>query len=190
MINKFFPAIRTQTTGHCGPTAMALCITVLTGKLVKPRDVCKAAGNRLSGFRTGLDEEELKTAARKYGIEADLQLFDAKRKAITFLSEIVGHLMFNPNTGPVIVLVDDFSHWITILGYNHGKYLIRDSLEEERPFNSWHMNTLLRRAWNENEEGDTEPSQYFAIHTYRKDGKGPAIEITPEFIRKCKEGHK
>jgi ABC-type bacteriocin/lantibiotic exporter with double-glycine peptidase domain len=183
MKNKYFPAVRTQLSNHCGPTAMGLCLSVILGKQVSPREVCAAAKNRIKVWFSGLNETELQKASKVYGVTSKLVLYDNRRMGRRFMREIRDHVV---SKGPVIVLIDDFSHWVTVLGYQGGKFLIRDSLEK-KIFERWTPKTFLYWAWNLNEPGDKEPSQFFGIFPSRDDGLPPAVKTNTSFVRKCRK---
>jgi hypothetical protein len=102
---------------QCGPFALKHALIML-GKIVDERDVSRIAGTH---WWAGTDEVKLSRAARAY--ECDMPMvrrtnpLRAKRELLTALKH--GH--------PLLLCVDDWAHWITVVGAERGKFIYVDS---------------------------------------------------------------
>lgn len=187
--NKFFPAIQRQLPSHCGPTALSLAIAITTGKYVSPRKLAREGGRPVSAFWEGLDDKELSKAARKHSVRVKQVLLCGRGEGAAFIRTVREHVILK---GPAVVLACNFAHWICVIAYRNGKFIVRDPDKDPRVLNVWSPDTLKAAAWNADYEDDdsaAEPNQYFALLITRKDGKSPAVTIDPGFLRRCrKEG--
>ncbi|MFH1464226.1 MAG: hypothetical protein ABIO70_07555, partial [Pseudomonadota bacterium] len=162
-----------------------------------PRRLARAAGKPWKVFRTGLDEQDLKRAAAAQGVRSCLVQETRKGRGRSFAALVRRHL----GRGlPGILLVDDFAHWVAVVGWAEGRFLIMDPLSKHA-FNRWSVTTFLRDGWNrtwdeddededeeDEDEREGEPSQYFALLLERRDGKPPCLRVTEEYARLCETG--
>jgi len=179
MSEEFSPFAVMQEPGHCGPCSLASCLFML-GIEATQRDVAWTAGKPYKVFKEGLDEKELAHAAKKYAAMTEQILIPCRDEGHVFLRNVLGHLT---GAGPAILLVNDFEHWVAVVGYLERKsqFVIYDP-KADKPFFRWGHARLLREAWCESDDR-REPSQYFAILIRRKDGTKPVWRITEPWMR-------
>jgi hypothetical protein len=172
-----------QEPGHCGPTSLSSCLTVL-GIQADQRELARAMNKPYRTYREGVDEFEIRKAARRYGVRTEF-LARFEREKGPLLSR---RLRRWASRGlPAILLVDDFEHWVALLGYleERAQFIVMDPDDRHHAFNRWSEHTLLRRGWN---SGGVEPDQYFAILARRRDDQPPRWHITEAFLRLCEVG--
>jgi hypothetical protein len=186
--DRFSAVVDQQEIAHCGPTSLASCLAML-GIQTDQREVAKAAGKPFRVYREGLDENDLRRAARKLGAKCELILEPNKIRGGVFLKKLTAHLRKDL---PAILLVDNCGHWVAVLGMLGEKYVIMDP-NAENEFGLWSGSHLLRkRAWNldlkEKGEERERVDQYFAILVSRLDGKAAAWMTTKSFLKICTYG--
>jgi len=178
MTEAFAQLVDSQEEGHCGPTSLASCLCLL-GIDTNQHKVARATGKSRSQIvDDGLDEAEIKRAARKYRVKSEFVTVSAKSDGQAFLGKLKAHIAQGL---PAILLVDDYCHWVAVLGAIGNKFVVMDP-DAENEFGFWSDSYLIqRRAWNreEDEGGD----QYFAILLSRMDGKKAAYSLDKEFLR-------
>jgi hypothetical protein len=161
----------------------------MLGVKANQRDVAWAAGEPWRVFVEGLDENKLKKAALRYDVRTEKLLMESRKLGNAFVEALLTHLN---DHGPAILLVNDFEHWVSVVGYipERSRFIVYDPIGDE-PFNTWTKRELLRRAWNRNrnETGAEEDlSQYFTMLLRRKDGRRPLWRVTREWMRIHKRG--
>jgi len=131
----------------CGPFALKYALIML-GKIVDEKDVSRIAGTH---WWAGTDEIKLGRAARAY--DCDLQILRrtgslrAKRELLLALK----------NGYPCLLCVDDWEHWITVVGAEKGKFIYVDSREAPVVLvDTWRS---LRKRWVFSEEDPDDPTQ-------------------------------
>jgi hypothetical protein len=120
---------------QCGPFALKHALVVL-GVLQDERSITRIAG---SHWWYGTDELQLGRAARRY--DCDLLMIrrqdeaSARRELMKFLKRGL----------PVLLCVDDWSHWLTAVKFEQGKFILLDSRNPKvLTIASWPQ---LRRLW-------------------------------------------
>ncbi len=102
---------------QCGPFALKHAL-VLLGILADENEVAAVAGSR---WWSGTDEFQLAKAARRFNCDMTLiRRYDpelARRELISFLRRGI----------PVLLCVQEWSHWITAVKMEQGKFIILDS---------------------------------------------------------------
>jgi hypothetical protein len=102
---------------QCGPFALKHAL-VLLGILADEGDVAAIAGSR---WWSGTDEFQLAKAARRYNCDLTLiRRYDpelARRELVAFLNRGI----------PVLLCVQEWSHWVTAVKMEQGKFIILDS---------------------------------------------------------------
>ena len=185
--NKYFPAIQRQLPSHCGPTSLSLALAILMGKYISPRTLAREGGRPVSAFWEGLNDKELSCAARKHSVRVRHVFLRKRGEGMSFIRTVREHVI---HKGPAVVLAWDFEHWVCVIAYRNGKFIVRDPDKDPRILNSWSPETLKRVAWNaeyNDEDSESEPDQYFALLITRKDGKLPAVTVDSRFLRRCKK---
>jgi len=140
-------------------------------------------------FRTyteGVDEHEIRRAAHRYRTRTDFLTRVDQAKGPGFAQRLRSHLSAGL---PAILLVDDFGHWVALVGYltEREQFIVMDPDDRDHAFSRWSEHTLLRKGWNHSDDTG-EPDQYFAILTRRRDGKPPRWRINEAFLRLCELG--
>ncbi|MBI5548037.1 MAG: C39 family peptidase [Deltaproteobacteria bacterium] len=169
-----------QEDGHCGPTSLSSCLAIL-GIHAEQREIARAVGRPQRVYSEGMDERDIRRGARKFGVRTEFLSRLERGKGPGFARRLKGHLRQGL---PAILLVQDFSHWVAVIGRleEREQFIIMDPDDRHRAFSRWSEHTLLREAWNGHPHG-YEPDQYFAILTSRKDGRPPRWRITESFLR-------
>jgi hypothetical protein len=136
---------------QCGPFALKHALIML-GRIVNEKDVSRIAGTH---WWTGTDEIKLARAAKAY--DCDLKMIRRKNslraKRELLLSLKRGH--------PAILCVDNWNHWITVVGAEKGKFIYIDS--REAPVvcvDEWRS---LKRRWIYREKDSDDPTQMVTL---------------------------
>jgi len=163
---------------------MSYCFFIL-GKYVSQQEIAEATG--LSWWQrkhSGCDELSLKRAAKTFGVYSEFLRISNKRKGNIFIDELKKRLASGL---PAILCVDNFKHWIALLGYNaeEDKFIINDP-NDKVIFSKYRPNTLKKRCWNEDENSGEK--EYFAIVLSNKDYSEPQWRLTEDFIKLCNKG--
>jgi len=119
----------------CGPFALKHALAAL-GKLVDAREI-KAIAR--SHWWSGTDEIQLARAARAFGCDLVLE---RRRDAEHARKLLIKHLR---EQTPVLLCVDEWTHWITVVRHEEGRFVIIDS-EDDPVLNTvtWQQ---LRTRW-------------------------------------------
>ena len=185
-MDDFSPFTIAQVRNHCAPTSLSYCLYLL-GIHATQRKLAWAAGVPLKTYLEGMDEIETRRAAQAYGVTATFVEEHDCDRGPKFAARLRQHL----KTGnPAMLLVYDFTHWISVLGYADDRFVIADPDDMDKAFRKWSETTLLQQAWNEDddEDGDDAPDQYFAILLKRKDGRPSRWHITDDWLKLCARG--
>lgn len=119
----------------CGPFALKHALLSL-GKLVEGEHLAKLAGTH---WWSGTNEVKLARAARANDCELPLIRKRSADKARRKLNEVLARRV------PVLLCVDDWGHWITVVRHDQGNYVIIDSnLDPVIDVLTWPQ---LRRRW-------------------------------------------
>jgi hypothetical protein len=119
----------------CGPFALKHALVAL-GRMVEADDIATTARTH---WWSGTDEIRLARAAREF--ECDLVL-ERRRDAEEARKLLVEHLR---QQTPVLLCVDDWAHWITVVRAEDKRFVVIDS--ELDPVLSIHTWPELRRRW-------------------------------------------
>jgi hypothetical protein len=140
---------------QCGPFALKHALVSL-GVLKDEREISKLAG---SHWWHGTDELQLGRAARRFGCE--LQMI-RRHKDAQARTELVRFLRRGV---PVLLCVDEWSHWLTAVNVEHGKFILLDSREKKVvTIADW---PTLRRMWVYHEDDDVDDTvthTFFDLH--------------------------
>ena len=182
---KFFRQFEKQDGARCGPASLAFCLAmfghdqvtqhVLTNRL-------RVSADRLN--KEGFSETDMSRAADLYAVEtracrvAHYQDFD------TFVRNIDVSLFFGR---PVILMVWDFQHWLTVVGKVRNRYVIYDSAAVFKGLPLWTRGTLKQAAWNKCKDcpWDEEESIYYGLFFYPKDKLVNSWKVTEGFGYAC-----
>jgi hypothetical protein len=179
MSDEFSPFAVMQQPAHCGPCSLSSCLFML-GTDVTQRDVAWAAGKPYRVFREGMNERELSRAGRRYGALSGTAMSKTKTDGERFCRAVREHV---EQRGPAVLLVLDYQHWISVVGYLPAKrqFVIYDPSDDE-PFVRWGHERFIREAWNRSGNPRCPPI-YYALLLRRKDGQPPLWRITEDWIR-------
>ncbi|MBP1678612.1 MAG: hypothetical protein H6Q29_523 [Bacteroidetes bacterium] len=132
---------------QCGPFALKHALIML-GKFIDEKDVSRIAGTH---WWAGTDEVKLARAARKYDCSMKMvrrtSALRAKRELLLALKR--GY--------PCLLCVDGWSHWITIVGAERGKFIYIDS--STAPVVRVDEWRALKRRWVYREIDSDDPSE-------------------------------
>ena len=101
---------------NCGPLAVYNALRALGREDVSADDIKEAAG---TDERKGTDENGVKAALRKYGYDTATLAGPGRD---TFWDQLMSALA----TTPVIMVVDDNDHWITLIGKLGSRAIVAD----------------------------------------------------------------
>jgi len=173
-----------QEKSYCGPCSMSYCFFIL-GKYAAQTEIAEATD--LSWWQrkiSGCDELSLKRAADAFNVNSDFLRYSLKSKGGAFVRELKKNLAVG---NPAVLCVDNFAHWIALLGYNESedKFIINDP-NEDNIFGKYKPSTLKKRCWNEDEKNND--TEYFAIIVSSKDYNDTQWTLTEDFIKLCNKG--
>lgn len=132
---------------QCGPFALKHALIML-GKIVNEKQLSRLAGTH---WWAGTDEIKLARAARRY--DCDLK-FIRRKNALRAKRELLLSLKRNH---PALLCVDNWNHWITVVGAERGKFIYVDS--RRAPVvcvDTWRG---LKRRWLFKEPDADDPTQ-------------------------------
>ncbi|MGC4114692.1 MAG: C39 family peptidase [Myxococcales bacterium] len=169
-----------QEAGHCGPTSLSSCLAIL-GIQADQREIARVLGKPYRVYTEGVDEFEIRKAARRFGVRTEFLHQGDKHRGASFARRLRNHLRQGL---PAILLVQGFSHWVAVIGRleEREQFIVMDPDDRHHAFNRWSEHTLVREAWNEHPR-KLEPAQYFAILTRRRDGRPARWRVTESFLR-------
>jgi hypothetical protein len=139
---------------QCGPFALKHGLVML-GILADEDKITKLAGTR---WWSGTDEFQLAKAARNYNCDLTLlRRYDpetARRELVAYLKKGI----------PVLLCVQQWSHWITAVKEEKGKFIILDSREKSvLNILSWHD---LKKLWTYSERDDRDKTAVQTIYDF------------------------
>jgi hypothetical protein len=130
----------------CGPFALKHALIML-GRVVDEKRISRIAGTH---WWSGTDEIKLARAARRYDCSLKLirrkNSLRAKRELLLALKR--GH--------PCLLCVDEWNHWITVVGAEKGKFIYIDS--RKQPVVRIEEWRALKRRWIYKERDDDDPT--------------------------------
>jgi len=137
---------------QCGPFALKYALIML-GEIVDENEVSRLAGTH---WWTGTDEIKLGRAARKFNCEMKVirrkNPLRAKRE-----------LLLNLKKGyPCLLCVDQWGHWITVVGAERGKFITIDS--REAPVVCVETWQSLKKRWKYEEPDADDPTQKLTLY--------------------------
>ena len=137
---------------QCGPFALKHALIML-GRIVDENEVSRIAGTH---WWSGTDEIKLARAAKAYDCELKLirrkQGLQAKRELLLALKR----------GQPCILCVDQWNHWITVVGAERGKIIYIDSREAPVVcIDEWKS---LKRRWCYTEVDEDDPTQSTTVY--------------------------
>jgi hypothetical protein len=136
----------------CGPFALKYALIML-GKFVHEKQVSRIAGTH---WWVGTDEIKLSKAAKAYDCEMKIirrtDPLRARRELLTALKQ----------GRPSLLCVDGWSHWITAVGTERGKFICIDSTDA--PVVCVHTWESLKNRWVYKQPDQDDPDQLKTIY--------------------------
>jgi len=119
---------------QCGPFALKYALVML-GRFESEKSIAKKAG---SNWWYGTDEIGLARAARYYNCRLKYFRRETPQDAIKALTQQLrkGY--------PCVLAVDDWGHWITVVNWQQGKFVVVDS-SFDKVINIYSANQITRR---------------------------------------------
>lgn len=183
------PLRHKQLHSHCGPASLAACLFIL-GIYTNQRSIAKSLGLKKSQhiWENGFNESDIIHAAHKFNVLAFPIQFDKQTQYKEFISNLKYHLK---SGYPAILLIHNFSHWISLVNYSNHKFLTFDT--KNKSFHKYSQTQLKDKCWNVSELSHApndikDPSQFYAILIKHKDDLPPKWKITEKSIRYFKQG--
>ncbi len=140
---------------QCGPFALKHALVTL-GVLKDEREISKLAGTH---WWHGTDDLQLGRAARRF--DCDLLMIRRHQEAHA-RAELVRYLRRGI---PVLLCVEEWSHWLTAVNVEQGKFILLDSREKKVvTIADW---PTLRRRWvyhEDDEVDDTVTHTFYDLH--------------------------
>lgn len=131
----------------CGPFALKHALIML-GQFVDEKKISRLAGTH---WWTGTDEIKLGRAAKRYNCHLR---FIRRKNALRAKRELLRSLK---RGYPCLLCVDNWSHWITVVGAERGRFIYVDSREEPVVcIDEWRA---LKRRWVLKEQDEEDPTQ-------------------------------
>ena len=158
-----------QYEGYCGPCSVAACYFLLYNKSLSQSFVGNLVRSRKYIYRNGLDEQDLKKVSELLHMKTTELYIPKRKKGKEFLNRIYKRF---PN--PSILLIEDFSHWVVVIGKLKDCILVYDSIRIPH-IRQWSEKTLYKKVWNTG--SDDVCSQYYALLLRRVDKKEPVVKI-------------
>jgi hypothetical protein len=162
---------------QCAPVSLSSALS-LWDVHISHRDLKHWMG---AGYFAGVDDRQIAKASRAMGFSCEV-IVETRQAARLLVPRLRRQLRAGQ---PVILLVDDFRHWVVMLALDEGRFVVMDS-EARCAFGFWSEQTLLRRSWNVG-DGD-EPDQRCALLLSAEDGRRPAFRFDRAFRRLCERG--
>lgn len=141
--NKMYGRSSTIGAAGCGPTALAICVSTLTGKSVDPPAVCEWSvrnGHRCEG--NGSYHSLIPEGAKHYGLKVEKLGRSSAR-------ELQQHL----SSGKLVIAImakghfTSSGHFIVLRGITeNGKILVADPASYKRSGQEWDVSIILREA--------------------------------------------
>jgi hypothetical protein len=132
---------------QCGPFALKHGLIML-GRIVDENRISRIAGTH---WWAGTDEIKLSRAAKAYNCELRLV---RRKNALRAKHEL---LLTLKKGFPALLCVDQWNHWITVVGTERDKFVLVDSREAPVvQVETWHA---LKRRWAYCEQDPDDPTQ-------------------------------
>jgi hypothetical protein len=148
---SFYPQ---PNTWQCGPFALKHALAIV-GRFVDERTITRAAHTT----RGGTDERMLRRAAKRFNVK----LIEIKRfNEDTAYNALTKYLEMGL---PVLICINQWAHWVTIVGYNarSKRFVVLDS--EKDPVVRLPTWTELKRRWAYNDYlRDGTHKQYYDLY--------------------------
>jgi hypothetical protein len=139
----------------CGPFALKHALVTL-GRLADEQTIASVANPH---WWTGTDEVKLARAARHYDCDLPLIRRHDETRACNTLVRCMSQ------SRPVLLCVDDWSHWITVVRHEHSRFVVLDSRREPVvKVMSWPQ---LRSRWEYWDEEVDEEAPLFDLHVVK-----------------------
>lgn len=126
----------------CGPFALKHALVTL-GKLADEEAISAVAHPH---WWAGTDEVKLARAARHFGCDLPLVRRTSEDRAFGVLDRYIERKL------PVILCVDDWGHWITVVRQEQNRYVVLDS--KDAPVMQVLSRGQLKKRWNYREENE------------------------------------
>ena len=183
--DDFSPMTVPQLHNHCAPQSLSYIAYYLRGLEVSQRELARTAGVPFQTFLSGMEPPEIFRAAESCGLTGVELEIRRKDRGTDFAGRLRRHLL---RGNAAMLLVWDYSHWVAVLGYANGRYVVADPDNKDRAFSFWTERTLLDpgNGWNRTDK--TGNSQYCALLIKRRDGKPAKWKLTDEWLRLCARG--
>ena len=141
----------------CGPFALKHALVTL-GRLADEQTIASVANPH---WWAGTDEVKLARAARYYDCDLPLLRRKDEERAWGSLVRCVDRSL------PVLLCVDDWSHWITVVSHEHERFVVLDSRKEPvLKVLSWPQLRGRWEYWDYDEEEDDEEC-LFDLHVVK-----------------------
>ena len=151
---------------QCGPFALKHALAAL-GVLKDEREISRLAGTH---WWHGTDEIQLGRAARRFNCDLQMIRRHNERQA---RAELVRYLRRGV---PVLLCVDEWSHWVTAVNVEQGNFILLDSRDKKvLTLASWPQ---LRRMWVYHEDDEVDDT---VVHTFYD-----LHPVVPRFRRKTR----
>jgi len=171
-----------QTKAYsCGAACLRNALFIL-GNKKKERAVRHSARTD----HRGTSEESLKQTAEKFGYSFEEFVCFEKEKGGAAHKWVISELM---RFRPVLLCVDDFSHWVLAIGIMDRKIAIADPAihDQRQPFGLYTRGGLLKRWWIEDPD-KVERSQFYGLSLFpesklAKSRARKALKLTDNVLR-------
>jgi hypothetical protein len=137
---------------QCGPFALKYALIML-GRIVDENQISRIAG---SHWWNGTDEIKLSKAAKAYDCEMKII---RRKNALRAKRELLRALK---NGYPALLCVDNWNHWMTVVGAERGKFITIDS--KQAPVVCVETWRELKRRWVYREPDPDEPGVMVEIY--------------------------
>jgi hypothetical protein len=176
-----------QDYAHCGAASLALCLSLM-GRETDQYEVARSAGKPRRIYEEGLDEDDLLRAVQRLGAAGRI-VESTAADGTWFLEQLDRQLARGL---PVILCVDDFSHWVAVVAgsWQSRRYVVWDPIELTI-FDAYSPAQFLERAWcrwGEDDDPEAEEDKYFALFLSWPEGRPARWVWTPGFQQLCRDG--
>ena len=163
----------------CGPFALKHALVTL-GKLADAEAISAVAAPH---WWAGTDEVKLAKAARHFGCDLPMVRRTNEERAFGTLDRYIERRL------PVILCVDDWGHWITVVREENERYVVLDS--KDAPVVQVLTRAQLKKRWNYTEEEDM--PEVFDLHPvmprFRVVVKAQFSVERAQFLRRSTNAH-
>jgi ABC-type bacteriocin/lantibiotic exporter with double-glycine peptidase domain len=149
---------------------------MMMGVETTQKEICKRAEAGLyKRYINGLEPDDLKKSAKSFGFKLnEINLSDENN----FLKNINTYF----DTGrPLILLVENFTHWVAVLGKIDNEFIICDPYSN-KVYKRWGEKKLLKKAKGKN--GDC--LEYCAL--IFSDSRKPFFKLSNKLLELCSNG--